>query len=120
MEKCWRISEVWQCGALSAALRELLYYRPLWIPDTLPNADVTPIGGTVLLLDETPELEETLAARGIATVRVMPGSSLRAEREPHQNSAGERGGLCTAGPGNRFCRSDSSVVTAGSYAGRSF
>ena len=53
---------------------DVLYYRPLWISDTLPNGNSTPIGGTVLLLDETPELEETLAARGIATMRVMPGT----------------------------------------------
>ena len=54
--------------------RDVLYYRPLWISDTLSNSNPTPIGGTVLLLDETPELEETLAARGIATMRVMPGT----------------------------------------------
>jgi hypothetical protein len=50
---------------------DVLYYRPLWISDTLPNGNSTPIGGTVLLLDETPELEETLMARGVATMRVM-------------------------------------------------
>ena len=33
-----------------------------------------PIEGAVLLLDETNGLEETLAARGIASVRVVPGA----------------------------------------------
>jgi polyketide synthase PksN len=55
-------------------VRDLLYYRPLWIPDTLSDGQLPPIGGTVLLLDETPELGETLAACGIATMRVMPGA----------------------------------------------
>jgi hypothetical protein len=50
---------------------DLLYYRPLWIPETLANSDLKPIEGRVLLLDETAELEETLATRGIATIRVV-------------------------------------------------
>ena len=32
------------------------------------------MNGAVLLLDETTGLEETLAARGIATIRVVPGA----------------------------------------------
>jgi acyl transferase domain-containing protein/acyl carrier protein len=54
-------------------VRELLYYRPIWIPDALPHSDVPLPAGTVLLLDETPELQETLTARGISTMRVIPG-----------------------------------------------
>jgi polyketide synthase PksN len=55
-------------------MRELLYYRPFWTEEMFPDAAVTPSGGTLLLLDETPELQETLAAQGISTMRVIPGA----------------------------------------------
>ena len=52
---------------------DVLYYRPHWRPDTLGNGNLTPTEGTVLFLDETPELEEMLGAGGISTMRVIPG-----------------------------------------------
>ena len=56
-------------------LRELLYYRPLWTAETLPYAGVTHSAGPMLLLDETSELQETLAARGFSTMRVILGAA---------------------------------------------
>ena len=59
---------------LEIRAKDLLYYRPCWIPEPLPIGDVPPSDGTVLLLDETTGLEETLTARGIASIRVVPGA----------------------------------------------
>ncbi|MDT7816741.1 MAG: polyketide synthase PksN, partial [Acidobacteriaceae bacterium] len=59
---------------LEASAKDLLYYRPCWIPEPLLIDDVPPSDSTVLLLDETTGLEETLAARGIASIRVVPGA----------------------------------------------
>src|SRR5260370_30375387 len=50
---------------------ELLYYKPVWIPELLPQ-DLRLISGPVLLLDEECSLADALMERGIATVRVVP------------------------------------------------
>ena len=53
---------------------ELLYYKPVWIPELLPQ-DQRLISGPVLLLDEECSLADALAERGISTVRVVPGET---------------------------------------------
>ena len=59
---------------------ELLYYKPAWIPELLPQ-DLRLISGPVLLLDEESSLADALTERGISTVRVVPGEVYAHERD---------------------------------------
>ena len=142
---------------LETSSKDLLYYRPRWIPDPLPNGNndfsspsgaglsasiprhfvpgdyqpvppgqqcpfgspssVTPIEGTVLLLDETTGLEETLAARGIATIRVVPGAVYERDRNIVRIRRDRAEDYARLVREIEFTASDSSVVPSGSNAG---
>ena len=51
---------------------ELLFYRPVWVPDPL-REDPTLFDGPVLLLDDDIGLTKALQVRGIPTVQVLAG-----------------------------------------------
>ncbi len=55
---------------------ELLFYRPVWVPDPL-RGGLPLFDGPVLLLDDNPELAKALEGRGVATVQVVAGEATR-------------------------------------------